>query len=74
MEGGGKVAAVTRVMRAPTPAWKAHLPYVLCLVKMEQGFTMMGHTHDGVNIGDEVEVEVKAIGDVVVPYFIANRM
>ena len=52
--GRGTVFAVTAVHRAPTPALRARVPYVVVLVDMAEGFRMMAHGEAGLRIGDAV--------------------
>lgn len=55
------------VHRAPTPAFKDDVPYVLALVDFEEGFRLMmnvlGANADSTAIGDAVEVTFEARGD-----------
>jgi hypothetical protein len=39
--GAGTVYSHTTVHRAPTPAFKADVPYVIALVDLDEGFRMM---------------------------------
>jgi len=67
--GAGTAVAVTMVMRAPTTAWKAHLPYLLCLVEMDEGFRMMGQAEKATAIGDRVEAGTIEIDCGSFPFF-----
>ena len=69
--GGGTIAAVTLVHRAPTKAWQAHAPYLLCLVEMDEGFRVMGHGEPSLAIGDRVSAAMVRLDgiDQVVPFF-----
>ena len=52
--GQGKVAAVTTLHRAPTPAYRERVPYEIVLVDLAEGFRVMGHAAPGLSIGDRV--------------------
>ena len=67
--GRGVIKTWTRAHRAATPAFKDHLPYVISLVDLEEGFPVMANVtgvYAGqVAIGDAVEVRVVDRGDGV---------
>ncbi|MBI1395330.1 MAG: DNA-binding protein [Betaproteobacteria bacterium] len=67
--GSGTVHAMTRVARAPSEALRAHAPYVIGLVDVDEGFRMMAHLDDGVRIGDRVRARFETFGDAIVPVF-----
>lgn len=64
--GRGTVVTFSIVHRAPTPAFKDDVPYVLALVDFEEGFRLMmnvlGANADSTAIGDAVEVTFEARG------------
>ena len=49
--GSGHVYATTEIYLAPTPEFKALLPYTLALVDLDGGGRVMGHCETGVAIG-----------------------
>ncbi|MEN5164606.1 MULTISPECIES: Zn-ribbon domain-containing OB-fold protein [Achromobacter] len=52
--GLGVVLARSDVHRAPDAFWRAHVPYTLVLVRLEEGAVLMGHADAGVEIGQDV--------------------
>lgn len=58
--GAGTVHSYTVVHRAPTPAFKADVPYVIALVDVDEGFRMMVNLRDcpadGLRIGLRVGI------------------
>jgi uncharacterized protein len=70
--GTGTVHAVTLVARAPTEAWRAHVPYLIALVDADDGFRMMAHGDRSLRIGDRVHVRFITLGEGMVPYFEKN--
>jgi len=59
-QGWGRVLSFTQVHRAPTPAFKAEVPYTIALVDMAEGFRLMVNVHGGagvaIAIGDPVRI------------------
>ena len=59
--GRGTVYTYSTVYRAPTPEFRADLPYVVALIQLEEGFymtsTIVGCPADEVRIDMPVEVE-----------------
>lgn len=53
--GRGTIYSRTEVMRAPSPAWRALVPYTIVIVELEEGSRVMGHAAPGLAIGDPVE-------------------
>ena len=53
--GTGRVHSVTQVGRAPSEAFKALSPYTLAIVRLDEGFSLMGHAEPGLLIEDEVK-------------------
>ncbi|MBU8906237.1 Zn-ribbon domain-containing OB-fold protein [Desertibacillus haloalkaliphilus] len=58
--GTGKISSFTIVRRAPNKAYAADVPYVLALIKLDEGPTMMSNViecePEKVKIGMKVEV------------------
>lgn len=52
--GRGTVYAVTVVVRAPSDAFRALVPYTLVLVDLDEGPRLMAHAEPGVAIGTRV--------------------
>ena len=72
--GRGTIFSVTTVHRAPSPAFRAIVPYVVALVELEEGPRMMtnivGEGRLEAAIGDAVEVCFEPRGDEAkVPQF-----
>jgi len=69
--GAGTVYSHTTVRRAPTPAFKAMVPYVIALVDLDEGFRMMLNVLDcdpaAVAIGTRVRVVFRDSDGVVLP-------
>jgi len=72
--GEGTVYAVTVVYRAPSPAFRADVPYAVALVDLDEGFRMLANIVGGdperVAIGDRVTVVFERRGGVTVPQFV----
>jgi uncharacterized protein len=71
--GRGRVVARVVVQRAPYPAMEARVPYVLALVELEEGVTMMSNIVDcdptTVEVGLAVELTWEERGDFMLPQF-----
>jgi uncharacterized OB-fold protein len=67
--GRGVVYAVTLVHRAATPEAKAHVPYMIVLIDVAEGFRMMAHGAHDLRIGDHVHARFAPFAGRVVPYF-----
>jgi uncharacterized OB-fold protein len=71
--GRGTVHAVTVVHRAPSPAFRAEVPYAVVLVDLDEGFRMMGNVLGVepalVRIGHRVEVVFERRGELALPQF-----
>lgn len=70
--GFGTVYAVTAVIRAPTPEWKALAPYGLALVDLDEGVRVMSHARAGLAIGDRVSFEFRPVGDRLIPHAVPH--
>lgn len=64
----GVVYAVTTVVRAPSPEWRALAPYALLLVDLTEGPRVMTHGSEGLAIGNRVHIGFKRLGDRLIPY------
>ena len=53
--GRGTVYSRTEVMRAPSQAFRALVPYTIVIVELDEGSRVMGHGTPGLAIGDRVE-------------------
>ncbi len=74
VSGRGRVHSFTIVHRAPTPAFRARVPYVVALIDLDEGLRMManiiGDDAHACAIDDIVEVCFEERGDgVKVPQF-----
>ncbi len=67
--GNGIVHATSLVCRAATPEAKAHVPYMIVLVDMAEGFRVMAHGDKDLKTGDAVVARFEAFTDRRVPYF-----
>ncbi|KFG90929.1 Nucleic-acid-binding protein containing a zn-ribbon [Sphingobium herbicidovorans NBRC 16415] len=71
--GSGKVVARVVVEAAPYEAMAARTPYVLALVELDEGVTMMSNVVDcdphSVEIGQRVELLFEQRGDFAIPQF-----
>lgn len=68
--GKGEVYAATIVRRAATNEAKAHVPYAIVLVDMEEGFRMMAHGDNDLGIGDKVVMQFKSFAGALAPYVV----
>ena len=71
--GRGAVSTFTVMRRAVSPAFEADVPYVVALVTLDDGPTMMTNLVDcdpnAVSIGQRVRVVFERRGEVVLPQF-----
>ena len=72
--GAGHVAAYTVVRRAITPAFAARVPYVVAIVRLDEGPQMMSHIVDcepeAVRVGAAVQVGFEDLdGEAALPVF-----
>ena len=67
--GRGTVYAQTLVHRAPSEALRSHVPYLVALVDMEEGFRMMAHGDARLAIGEPVQARFEQFGETLVPHF-----
>jgi uncharacterized OB-fold protein len=71
--GEGVVYATSLVVRAATPEARAHVPYNIVLVDAAEGFRMMAHGDNDLEIGDRVTVRYARFTDRLIPYFARTR-
>lgn len=67
--GGGAVEAATLVHRAPSDAFRALAPYLLVLVRLDEGVRVMGHGAPALAIGDRVRLGFRDAAGRPIPYF-----
>lgn len=70
--GRGKVYSFSTVMRGPTPAWQAIVPYTVGFVQMAEGFylfTQIEGDPGEVAIGQAVKVRFVRRGNQLLPVF-----
>lgn len=67
--GGGVVEATTLVHRAPDDALRALAPYLLVLVRLDEGPRVMGHGAAGLAIDERVRLGWREIAGRPVPCF-----
>ncbi|HUF21297.1 MAG TPA: OB-fold domain-containing protein [Burkholderiales bacterium] len=60
--GRGTVHAMSLVHRAPNEELRAHAPYLIVLIDMDEGFRLMAHGAKGLAIGDRVRARFVAFG------------
>ncbi len=68
--GNGTVYARTLVSCAPAEELRAHAPYLILLVDVEEGFRVMAHGDKSLQIGDRVRVTFTDLAGKKIPYFI----
>lgn len=56
-QGNGVVYSLTEVIRAPTPSFKALVPYTIALVDLDEGVRVMAHAQAGLAIDQRVILE-----------------
>jgi len=71
--GDGVVFAVSLVTRAATAEARAHVPYNIVLIDAAEGFRMMAHGDNDLEIGDRVTAGFRRFTDRLVPYFTRTR-
>jgi len=64
----GTVSGATTVYRAPSKEFESLVPYRLLLVDLKEGFRIMSHAEDDVDVGDKVTIDFKEIGGKMFPY------
>jgi uncharacterized OB-fold protein len=67
--GKGVVYAASLVCRAATPEARAHVPYMIVLIDMAEGFRLMAHGDKALAIGDAVAARFEDFTDRRVPHF-----
>jgi hypothetical protein len=67
--GLGTVYSLTRIVRAPTPEYRALAPYSILLVDLDEGVRIMAHGADGLAIGDRVTARFRVLGELSLPIF-----
>ena len=69
--GSGTIASFTEVMRAPIPAFREMVPYVIALVDLDEGFRMMVNIvesdHAAVAIGARTRTVFRELDGVTLP-------
>lgn len=67
--GRGTIHSATHVMRAPTEAFRADVPYYLALIDLDEGFRIMTNVRGGdAAIGDTVSIIFETVaGGVNLP-------
>ena len=65
----GSVAAVARIARAPTDAFRASVLYNLVLVDASEGFRLMGHGAHDLRIGMAVQARFVNRQEQLIPFF-----
>jgi uncharacterized OB-fold protein len=70
--GHGRILSHTTVYRAPTPAFRAAVPYVIALVDMDEGFRLMVNVAGGdspaVAIGRPVRIGFGEVEGIHIPH------
>jgi len=69
--GRGRILSHTTVYRAPTPAFRNDVPYVIALVDLDEGFRLMvnvaGGEQPGLAIGAPVDIGFRRVDGCVLP-------
>jgi uncharacterized OB-fold protein len=68
--GIGRVYAVTEVHRAPSPAFRDLVPYLIILVDLEDGVRVMAHGEPGLRIDDRVSASTIIHDGQILPMFL----
>lgn len=67
----GRLLSYTVVHRAPVPAFKADVPYVIAIVHMDEGFRLMTQVKDGarqdLRVDQPVRIGFAAVDGAVLP-------
>jgi uncharacterized protein len=71
--GQGIVYATSLVVRAATPEARAHVPYNIVLIDTAEGFRMMAHGDNDLEIGDRVAARYQRFTGRLVPYFARTK-
>lgn len=70
--GIGRVLSHTTVHRAPTPAFRDEVPYLIVLVDMDEGFRLMVNLAAGadapIGIGSRVRIGFRDVEGVALPH------
>ncbi|HMB09043.1 Zn-ribbon domain-containing OB-fold protein [Saliniramus sp.] len=61
--GRGVVAAITVAHIAPSPEYRALVPYGICLIDLDEGVRVMGNCAPGLAVGDRVALSFAERGD-----------
>jgi hypothetical protein len=56
--GRGRILSFTVVHRAPTPAWREDVPYVIAIIDLDEGFRLMVNVAGGPQEGLAIEAPV----------------
>ena len=67
--GRGVVHARTLVARAPTEELRAHGPYLIVLIDADEGFRLMAHADQTLQIGDRARARFTSLAGRKIPYF-----
>ena len=67
--GTGRVYALSLVHRVPSEALRALAPYLIVMIDMDEGFRLMAHGDQSLEIGDRVCARFVDFGGNVVPRF-----
>ena len=67
--GSGAVYSLTQIIRAPSPAFQALVPYNIVLVTLDEGILMMGHGSDDLRIDARVTAQFRPHLGLALPYF-----
>lgn len=70
--GYGRVLSYTVVHRAPTPAFKDEVPYVIAVIDMDEGFRLMTNVEGGaaapVAIGARMRIGFRQVDGMALPH------
>lgn len=71
--GKGRVYTYTQVHHPPTPAWAAHVPYIVGSIELDEGVRIMAHVvncaPEKVAIGMRVRLAWESRGEFNLPVF-----
>ncbi|MEM6461085.1 MAG: Zn-ribbon domain-containing OB-fold protein [Pseudomonadota bacterium] len=70
--GTGRLKSYSVVHKPGHPGWRKAAPYIIVLVALDEGPTMLSHligSTDGLAVGDRLQLRPTAVGDRVLPFF-----
>lgn len=69
--GFGTLRAKTTIHRAPSPEFEERVPYAIGLIEAAEGFVMMGHVSNELEIGANLQASFIWANEKCLPFFVA---